>query len=236
MNTSPERPGTTEDTSPTPLTLTTTLGEGSILGPTPTVPTDIDAFSLQNEWIYLTRFNWSESDQTDKLLFQWNTRRPLAATTTAEAVPWQIYTQGIASWLSTDYELGFLFVKLPNVRASFELEMTYNHPLGPLNTVDSTTTAENIIMEVGDQSFVTVPLYPYWNGMNAWNDVSSTNDSVRSMVPSTNVKFRVRLPYVPTNLQPKKFEVLVFMRPINTRIEGTILRVYNNAIPCNQLI
>jgi len=234
MNTSPERPGTTEDTSPTPLTLTTTLGEGALQGPTPTVPTDIDVFSLQSEWIYLDRFNWSESDQTDKILFTWNTKQPLGTVATSVVVPWQIYTQGIASWLSTDFELGFLFIKLPNVRASFEVDFTYDHPLAATTLSESRETSENIIMEIGEQSFVTIPIYPYWNGMNAWNDVSTNNPSNKFMVPTTQIKIRVRLPYVPTNLQPKKFEVLVFMRPINTMTEGTILRTTNTAIPWNQ--
>jgi len=231
MNTSPEKPGITEDTSPTPLTLTKTLGEGSIYGPTPLINTDIDFSALQNEWIPQGRFTWSETDSQGKALYLLNTTNLFRSET--EVVPWQVFGIGLASWISYDVELGFLFVKLPNVRGTMDITTSYEHYFAKDQINMNPTMAEKFIIELGEEQFVTTTLHPFYNGMNAWNDATSSSSVSGSLRPNVYTTISVRVPFVPTNLQPKSFEVLVFARFINVQTEGTILRTSNRSIPWN---
>lgn len=220
MNTSPEKPGTTEDTSPTPLTLTKTLGDGSIVGPMTYPNTDIDFSALGESWIYHSQFIWDSVTPQGETLFQFSTRD-----NEQSYIPWQIFHLGIAQYINYAWQLGFLFVKLPDIRVSMDVEIRHTHPMARgYNPTDIDGPTETSIMEINNESFVTADVNPYWNGTMLINHkLTGDTNAFAAYFPESILQLKVRLPFVPTNLQPKSFEVFVFKRLINLSMEGTIV-------------
>lgn len=219
MQSSPERPGTTELTSPTPLTITSVLGQGVGTGNAQTPPDDIDFTALTNTWIYHSTFAWSENAAISQNLLTLNTKNMWKG---SSPIPWQIYTHGITQYISYGYEVCLLFVKLPDVRVSLEIEHHYSHPQFVQTGLGVENSAEQSIIEINNEETITFKMIPYWNGVTALN-MKSAGSSVDDYWPKVVTDVKVRLPYVPNNLQPKTFNVLVFVRPCDEFPQGTIV-------------
>lgn len=228
MNTSPERPGTTEDTSPTPLTLTKSLGDGSITGPMQYPNTDIDFTALGESWIYHDSFNWSNNLPQGRNLFRFKTDE-----NDQGFIPWQIFHVGIAHYINYAWELGFLFVKLPDIRVSMGVIIRHTTPFARgYKPVNAPSITRETVLEINNESFVTAQVNPFWDGVMIQNHkAQGDQNAVNAYLPQADVILDVRVPYVPTNLQPKDFNVLVFKRLVNLSLEGTMVTTHSLPIP-----
>lgn len=231
MNTMPERPSMTVDTTTAPLTISKTLGLGSLIPPPPVMPIDIDCFYLANNWMYIDNFHVRSITAINAEVYKFNGFAPAV-----RAFTWDVFRYGIAQDISYDYELKFLFVKLPDCRLSFDLIKTYNVP-GRINQSPFTPdpdVKEMTILEIDEDYTITVPMRLFWNGVPAYN---SANESIsHGDLPVTTLSLRMRQQYVPTALQPEHIEVLVFARLLDPQYKGIIVDPFKIPLPFNRYI
>jgi len=221
MQSCPEKPGMTDPTSPTPLTITSVLGSGAFTGSLMNPPDDIDFTALSNQWIYRSRFDWSENDAAGKVLHKFDTYN-MWSLSTGKVIPWQAFTHGITQFISYSFEICLLFVKLPDVRVSLCIRNYYFHPQNTQPSGNVPNAMEETVIEINNEETCTFKMVPYWNGVSAFNDTLA-GECTSAYWPRVITDIEVRNPYVPTNLQPKKFETLVFVRPCDEQPQGTMI-------------
>lgn len=220
MNRQPNNPGE-PITTETSLTTSAHLGRGDPLPPMPT-ETIFSQSASESEPIYHSTFTIRDNMTPNTQLFELRTSKLFPQIQTSRVIPQNIDTFSTAVTMSTDVEVLFYPVKLPDSPCAIALDRMYGFPMSANTNADEQHLwSYTDTIQFQDGKGVVVRLQPQYNGIMPSVKRPAEPPTLTAYDPP-EVLLRVRFLnfFVHTNIQPTEFSVLVFVRFTNMKSVG----------------
>jgi hypothetical protein len=230
MNKQPNMPGN-PITTETPLTISAHLGTSE---PQEPLPPNVDSFMPHemDDFNYYDTFEINTESADGSVLFSIDTDNIWKGKYTI-FLPSDNLALMKTVHMTTDFVFRFIAVKLPNAPVFLQARVGYTSPysLGTNYTGEANLFVPNQFIQLDDSSMFDIPLTLPYMGLPQIARVNAatpaTPNKIESRlhytIPSASLRLSMRNKFMPTNMHPEKFQVLVFFKMVNTNLMGNCL-------------
>lgn len=210
-------------TEDAPLTTVGLVGQ-----PVPQTPRQMfgdNYLSKMDDWIYYNTYSVSAATELNKNLFSIVTFS-MENVTGTPFVPWSAMYLDYCARANYQIEFMILPVKLPNSRVTLQADFRYSMNIAANATTNASTMKENLRFEIDKPAPIFIKPKLFWIGNQPLASGYANKDSIYYKLgvvppkPGTQVDFSVVHEFMPNQLAPDSFSLLIFFRVVDVNAIG----------------